>query len=390
MAAPSLLTYRDALDHTVNFLSGRQSASMDLRRSAVHEAYREVAVASDWTFLIKQGRIVAEVPQITGTVAYDHTGGTYERQLTLTGATWPANVIDYSIRIDDVVCDIEERKSDTVVTLSPTMNPGADVAAGETYSLYRRWYVLPSDFDHMIQPGDENYFNLGKYLAPSEWMMLNRHQDTSGQLTFYTIIGVPDLIGTLGLFVHPLRETVGPIDFIYKRKPRTLRYSGNTASDHGGTITLTQGSAIVVGVGTAFASAMAGSVLRTAGNSTAPTGLTGGNPWIEERVILSVTDSTHLTLDNVAASSLSGVAYMISDPIDLGPETWSYFYRCIEKHMALMLGMDDAGGFVMLAEEERLRAKAGDNRVRERRVAGSMTRTYRRLADMPITLGISE
>src|SRR5512146_3144750 len=102
MAQPRILTYNDAFWAADDFLRGQgASASEREIRRAVHDALAEVASAHDWTFLYKHGRVNLHAPYETGTVAYDLTGGTYERQVTLTDGTWPAWAEDAVIRIDE-------------------------------------------------------------------------------------------------------------------------------------------------------------------------------------------------------------------------------------------------------------------------------------------------
>ena len=133
MPAPQILTYRDAIDAAVDFLSGNSTGASqrDIRR-AIHAAYREVGDAFSWSFLKKQGRVPLQALESTGTVAYDHTGGANERQLTLTpvaAEVWPSWAIDATVRVGTVPCRVESRISDTVLTLDVNLNPGADVAA---------------------------------------------------------------------------------------------------------------------------------------------------------------------------------------------------------------------------------------------------------------------
>lgn len=70
----------------------------------------------------------------TGTVAYDHTGGANERQLTLSGGTWPTWAkLPGRVFINDDWYALNTRVSDTVVTLTSGDNPGSDIAAGASY-----------------------------------------------------------------------------------------------------------------------------------------------------------------------------------------------------------------------------------------------------------------
>ena len=134
MPPTELFTYGDVIAAMDDFMQGHSVGHppSSLRRN-IQAALREFSGLHDWSFLLAPGRVQVTAPQTTGMVVFLLNTGTYERELTLTGATWPANAQDYSVRFDDIVCDIAERKSDTVVTLDSTMAPGADVAS-TTYS----------------------------------------------------------------------------------------------------------------------------------------------------------------------------------------------------------------------------------------------------------------
>ena len=148
MPAPSLYTYRDMIDH-LGDVFGFLSSDKELRlaRGAIREAYQNVGMAREWTYLITQGRIDVVASYETGTITYDLTGGTYEYELTLATGTWPSWARYGRLEIDgyDNIFKVAERKSDTVVTLEPNFEPGEDVAAGTTYELFRSVYTLPSD-----------------------------------------------------------------------------------------------------------------------------------------------------------------------------------------------------------------------------------------------------
>ena len=321
-----------------------------------------------------------------------NSGGTYERQLTLTGATWPADAIDWAVRIDtgdnEVVCDIEERKSNTVVTLNATMCPVADVAAGATFIAYPRYYRLPNDFCSMDAPVEEALQSLGQYVSPSEMLRLDRYYNTSGEICYYTIAPVPDLYGTMGLFVQPYSDENRTLDFIYNRKPRELRYVGTDLSESPGTIAVVAGTATVTASGTGtsgvFTDEHVGSLLRIGTSTTKlPTGLDGLLPYAEQRVIASCDSDTVVTLDANISTSRSGVKYSITDPIDLDALVYDAMMALAKQYLAIEKNAKNWQQIAGMATNAIFRAKCGDNRVTQRRVAG-IRRTYEpRLSDSP-------
>jgi hypothetical protein len=105
-----------------------------------------------WSFLRAEYTIATVAPYSTGTVAYDHTGGANERQLTLSSGTWPSWAASGVVIIDDTWYEVDTRVSNSIVTLDATNNPGADISAGETYRLVQVEYDLPTNFGGMDGP----------------------------------------------------------------------------------------------------------------------------------------------------------------------------------------------------------------------------------------------
>ncbi len=391
MAQPTILTCTDVIDGVNDFMTGRQSASQPMLRRAIQSAYREVAGAHNWSFLLKPGRVQLKAAQTSSTITYDHTGGTYERELTLASGTWPeAWVEDAVVRIGDAVHQIEDYKTSTVVTLDATMNPGQDVAAGTSYTLYPQWYALPADFESFMGPAGEDTWRLGQYVSPADMHNLHRYRDSTGSLKYYTVTEVPDLLGSLGLFLEPASDSTETCDYVYKRRPRELRYWGHdSASDFAGTIAVSASAKAVTGTGTAFAAAHVGSILRISSDTSKPTGREGPNPYVEERSIETWTDATHITLDANVETNRNGVKYVIADPIDLGQSAWDAFLRCCEKHLAIICNLEDQALIVGQARESLFRAKGRANTNRQRRIAGMRSAYRGRLADGPVSRDMS-
>jgi len=380
MPPTELFTYADVIDALSDFTQGHAVGHpVSALRRNVLAAYREFSGLHDWSFLLVAGRVQLAAPQTTGTVVYDHTGGTNERELTLTGATWPTNAQDYSVRFDDIVCDIATRVSDTVVTLDSVMAPGADVTS-TTYEAWPRWYLLPPDFVSMAPTQDEtSSWLLGEYITPAEMHALTRYESDTGDIRYYTISSVPDLYGRMGLFVYPASNAVETLDFLYKRQLRPLRYSGKADNDKAGTITMTGGSTALTGSGTAFTSTHVGTVVRTAGNSSLPTGLEGSNPWVEQRSIVAVASATAATLDAAPTATRTGSKYTLSDPIDIEVAAYEAFLWGAKRNLARERRLKDLGAVEQAYDEALLRARASDSRTRHRRVAGPPVRRRSRL-----------
>ena len=371
MALPEQYCFSDALDNLHDFSqSWNVSGAQPILRRSIRRARDEIVSAHHASFLIKRRKILLRAAQNTGTVEFDYTGGTYERELILTGATWPEWAVDAVVRFDEMVCPVQAVQSDTVLQLEIDQNPGQDVDAETTYTLYPRCYPLPVDFRQMLSVAEESAWRLGKYVDPSRIFELDRYDTQTGDPRLYSIAEVPDQLGRMGLWLFPPSDTTEPIDILYRRKLRELRYSGHNSAEFTGTIEVTAGSATVAGTSTAFASGMVGSILRISANTIRPSGLEGINAWAEQRVISAVTDADTLTLDAAVATTRSGVAYVISDPIDIESVFWSAFMACCEKHFAIARNVKNKAELIALYQDALFQAKQGDSRDGGRRVCG--------------------
>lgn len=383
---PRILTFEDCYDRLESWIRfySEKSADASMIRRCIMEAYDEIAHAHNWSFLNQTTRIKLIAPQTTGTVSFDLTGGSYERQLTLSSATWPTNVIDYDIRFDDIICHIDERKSDTVVTLSEAMSPVADVTDA-TYSLFPRWYVLPDDFESMDAPMEESALaSLGNYVSQAAIADMLRSDWTTGDISYYSIGPAEGTYGAMALYVYPPSGSAETLDLLYRRRPRELRHSGKATADYAGTVEVTANATTITGTSTTLDSTMEGAIIRLSSTATRPTDWSGSNPRVEERSILDVTSTTAATADGVFTANRSGVAYTISDPIDLHVSVHNAFLRCAEKLAANSLRMYPNEKTAAFAAYEYALAKAkgmDGGRVRQRRVMGVPQLRQMRLAD---------
>ncbi len=377
-----LWTYKDAVEHAIDFLGAKVSneASRDGRR-AVFAAARELANAHRWSYLYQRGRIATVEPYDTGTIAYDHTGGTYERQVTLTSGTWPDWATFGVLVISNVAYEIAEKKSSTVITLLATSNPGEDVAAETTYTLYRDTYPMPCDF----VAGDE-VMSIGQamslcYEHPRSWLTRQRLVQSPAMPTIYTITGDQNYFGSLALRLFPPPDQVYQLDFLYQRRPRPLAVEEYST----GTVSAAADATTVTGTGTTWTSAHVGTVIRLSGDTlNKPTSRVGSNPPAAERVVMAVDSTTSLAVDAAFEDDYSGVKYLISDPLDLEEGAMlDAYWRCVEKELGVIRRMKDRGEMNAAYREALLLAMEADSRSFQPRSAGPGSVWPYRLRDFP-------
>lgn len=340
-----MLTYFDLVESLiVSSFGGPQDAEQRDIRAAIHKAYAELTTIRDWAYYHVHGRIITDAPYSTGTVS--SSGVT----VTLAGGTWPswAGTGAY-LKVGEQICRVASRTSGSVVVLDSSLALKADVTS-QPYTLYRTVYPLPADFRNMDEPSDEYNWWSGVYVTPDQAMKLERVSNTSGTPLHWTVIKDPDSTGwAIKLIGYPTeRET---IDFTYRRTARPLRYSGHEAALRQGTIART-GDA-VTGSGTAFASAMAGSVLRVGDTTSIPGPIESLAPWVSETFIESVGSATALTTADSGTIAAS-TKYLITDPIDVARHMEQAVDSCCDYWLARIRGTSPDKAFAMYQRDLRL------------------------------------
>lgn len=337
-------TYQDAVDHLRDFLGGSAlDANQTLTRKAVQNAYTRFVNERSWRYLYAHGRVNLNAAYTTGTVSYDHTGSTYERELTFS-TDLPLAVQAWvkfgRIRINDIVYEIDDFKSTTVVTLTQAHNPGEDLTA-EEFTLYRNQYPLECGFRKICEPTTQNSW-YACYVPAEEWVYLERHENAQGTPYRWTIMADPEVNSGYVLAVEPYPTSAETIDFVYQKDARTIRYSGYESKCRTGNVTISADTRVVTGVGTAWTSDMQGSYMRFTTESTCPDGLGGLNPYLEQRKIRSVTNTQSLVLDTSVDFSYSSKPFVITDPVDFPETFWEAFVRCCEWQLAMTGRVKDA------------------------------------------------
>ncbi len=316
----SVITFSDILDYAVHYLEGgARSKDKNMMRESVIGAYRDITLARQWQYYLKEHRIDIVASYDTGTVTFDLTGHVEgERALTIATGTWPSWIKQGRILLDGVVYKVSDTTTDSdVVLLDESMAPLADVAAS-TYVAYRSAYPFPDDMweigDVMVE--DSNWSS--HYIPPTTWMQRERFYESSGSPWAFTIMKDEDKDGRWSLIVDPYPSGTDRMMFVYRRSPRVLRWSGVESATRE-----TAGAAISVSDTTVTTTAtlpqnMVGSIMRFHTDTSAyPTGFAGQNPYHEQQVIKSISGTT-VTLQEAMSSAFAiSTKIQISDPIDM-------------------------------------------------------------------------
>ena len=333
-------TYQDMVEHLLDLFDlGETARDRRLAKRAVDEAYRELPQRAHWTFYDRHLSLQTSAPYLTGTIDYDHTGGTNERQVTLTGGTWPTWAKAGRFTIGQLKYEVDRRVSSTVLTLKDISNPGADVASGTAYQIERIQYELPADF-HRLTRCFDTLWQTAIWVATAQDV---RDQaaivyTTSSYPWRVAIVSTDDTVGRLALEFTPPPATSRSYDLFYEAMPRALV----TEKEARGTVAVTSGSTTATGTSTAFASSHVGSIIRLSPNSTQEpsnqVGYRNGDKDIAavfESRIEAYTSATVLVLETAAPAAYSGVKFAISDPLDIEPHgMWFGLMKMCEAAMA--------------------------------------------------------
>lgn len=338
MPSPFVSTYGDLVDYLcISAGSGATSPAQREARTAVFRAYQHLGAQHDWAFYKRAYRVQMTAPYSTGTLTYDHTGGAHERLVTFSTAlssTVQGWVAGGKLVINDVVHEVAALKSSTTVTLSEALNPGADVAAGTSFTLYRTSYDMPGDFRGAWDPTDEDALT-SAYVPPENWHALERIEPTTSTPWVWTVLPSENSYAQWSLRIHGYPDAAESLDFMYQGRGRPLRFTGYETNSRAGTIAASAGGTTVTGTSTAFSSAMIGSLLRVSSSTTThPTGLGDLNPWDEQKVITAVASTTSLTVDSAFANAYSGVKYVVSDPLDVDEDLYELLVAAAELEFA--------------------------------------------------------
>ena len=368
-----LWTFADAVEYLIDSANATRTAEERRRaRRCVLDCYREFPQRDDWLYFKRKGTVRTQANQTDGTISYDHTGGAYERLVTLSGATVPTDGEWFTLRIGLVEYEVERVIDTTRFTLTEFSNPGSDLSAGTSYILYRTIYPVPIDWRKGSSPVGIADYLTPTFVTPEVLMETKRlNMAAQGWQRWYTIRGGGQQYSGFVFDFHPPPNTQHDWQYYYQADPRPIGLIGAGVEYTTGTVSVS--GTTVTGSGTTWSSRMIGSLIRFSASATAPTGSAGvygsDNPYAEQRVISDVSTTTSLTIDAALTGTYSSVGYSIGDPLDLDYHVMleAFLAMCAWK-FAIMEKYDSEISDVKEADYLRAfkRARASDSRMPER------------------------
>lgn len=339
MTTQPLLTYRDAYEHLLDvhdlWLRDTGQKGRTLRR-AIDEAYRMFPNLHDWFYFKRYGSLMPETPYSTGTIAY--VASTFT--LTLSGGTWPTNVIEGHVKLDGIWYPVETRTSNTVIVLDSTNAPSEDMDAGSEYEWKRFRYLLPvgvGDVQDVFESGGGSI----KYerSTPENFSQIMESGLVERQ---WCVLPSRKFSGRIDLAIGDVPST-----------PRQLRYNYKTKAWRFPVEELSTGTVSTSGTTATFSSGVltenhVGCVLRISSTTTVPTSHLGKtvengattNATIVEKIITAVT-STTVAILNESPGTLTTRGYTISSLVDVSPDgLWDLFLRLCEQRYDIISRAD--------------------------------------------------
>lgn len=340
------LTYFDLVESLiVSSYGGPQDAEQRDIRTAIHKAYAEVTQIRDWAYYHVHGRIVTQTPYSTGTVT--SSGST----VTLTGGTWPSWAATGAyLKVGEEICRVASRTSNSVIVLDSVLGLKANITA-QPYTLYKTVYALPSDFRNLDEPSDEYNWWSGIYITPDEAMKLERVSNSSGEPYHWTIIKDPDSAGwAIKVLGYPTQAET--IDFTYRRTARPIRWSGHETAARFAALSRSSANTIYSSAET-FLTGMAGSILRLSANGNFPGPIESMTPYDQEFLITAFLAESAIAV-SPDPSSVSGVAGLVTDPIDVAPHMQQAVDSACDYWLARIRGTKPDAAFALYQRDLRL------------------------------------
>lgn len=342
--APPFVTYQDMVEHVLDrFDLSRRPRTLRLARRAVQTALATISTYGPWKRFTRIHRFQSVAPDQNVTATYTES----TRAVTRSTGTWPSWAGDGQIKIGTKEYQVQERTSDTVLTIRPEFTPGANVASGLT-TLSQYLYLLPRDVERLSELLDETWEVALEYASDMDahaWDVLDSLG--IGEPHTYSIVGHPNQLERMAVRLVPSPQSARVYSGSYQRRGAIARFE----KVEDGTVTINgdpTATTTVTGTGTAFTSEMVGAIIRIGSAAASPGPQIGGLDEsdieaAEERLITAVTDSTTLTVDSAISSDYTDVKYTISSLIDLEQTAVrEALFRLAESEFARLSSRPDA------------------------------------------------
>lgn len=297
--------------------------------------------------------------------------------------------VDMLMATDLAVC-VGGQTASTYLTFDAQVNPGSNIPPGTIYTLFQDTYLLPSDFVSSDQAMYQDNFGGMFFCSQSDFEYQRRYYQVYGVPQYYTIRGSTKYPGRLVFQCFPAPQQQTTIDFLYHRRPRPLQIA---CVNSPGTMSISSGSTVLYSSSPIFTPSMIGSVVRLSPSAIPPSGdipsLQNSTPAALETVITNLISPNCVYVRDAAPYALSGVAFTISDLVDVDRGSMlNVLMRGIEKRIAILTNRKEAPLFIANYQASLATARAESNVNIGRQSVGRTAGLQRRLQDYPYTFDI--
>ena len=276
---------------------------------AIQDAIRSLPSKADWTYYMRQARFTAS-PTQGMTIAYDHTGGTEERLVTITsGDAWPADATYGEIRVGENTYRVGRRLNDVQVTLEDDFSLRSDFVGDVTWE--RRAYQFSRELTKVHYVKNLTVDRIVPYLPVSDFMESVDTMWGQGSPDVFTWMNHGNTFGSpeFVLLPAPLRNDIYEVSATVSPLIPKINIVG------GPDLVCASGSSTVTSDTNTFTSKLVGCVMRISGDGTPPIDFDGENYDFQAFVTEVVDDSTLKLSESVPFSGERG--YAMSSPIEV-------------------------------------------------------------------------
>ena len=180
----------------------------------------------EWSFLRPVTTLTTTAPYTTGTVTV------VSGVVTLSGGTWPTYVAEDATQAEVVVggstYPVASYQSTTQVTLLDTT---VTAAAGSSYTVRRRWYLLSDDFAGINGPitydSDFTRYQGIEERSEADIRVARQNDNTANKPFYFAIVPKADVESTVEgqrwrLTFHPIPDAAYVLRYRYRRSPEVI------------------------------------------------------------------------------------------------------------------------------------------------------------------------
>lgn len=275
---------------------------------AIQDAIRGLPAKRDWNYFKRQSRLTTTA-SFSPTCTYDHTGGAYERLLTITSDhTWPTDASYGEIYITGTPYRIERRISDTVATLESDFTLSEDFAATEV-SWERNAYLFSREITTVHHMHNVTNDRVIAYVPTSEFQSVSYTRWGTGVTTHFTWQNRGSRFGSTELILLPSPKNAEVFEVtatVNPHIPKVELFSGEDGVVEAASSTLTSATG-------GFTTKHIGAIVRVGRSAVEPTYF-NGDDWEFQAFVTAVTSTTLTLSEPCTVTGTRG--FSISSPAD--------------------------------------------------------------------------